>query len=201
MYIPGVGTQTSHRRFSLNKGLIMKHPLHKIVGECIGSHKLPNCEIIKDPACGGEQNVPLFCSEDKSNKTEYCNVDLLILRDDKIRVVIEIEETDIKPTQICGKFLTSALSRYFIHECKNNVPVGMSDSVFFIQILNTSRLKEGTVKPDQWINLERSIMNILPIKGSKIREYKLLYGNVSDFKGRNSCGCAELISHIKEALK
>jgi len=179
----------------------MEHPLHKIVGECIGSQKFPNCKIIKDRACGGKQNIPLFCSKGKSNKTEYCDVDLLILKDDKIRVIIEIEETDIKPTQICGKFLTSALSRYFIHEYKNNVPIGMSDSVFFIQILNTSRLKEGTVKPDQWINLEKSIMNILPIKGSKIRKYKLLYGDVSDFEGGNANKCADLITYIKEALR
>ncbi|TET08350.1 hypothetical protein E3J84_06305 [Candidatus Aerophobetes bacterium] len=116
-------------------------------------------------------------------------------------MIIEIEETDITPTQICGKFLTSALSSYFIHECKNNIPVGMGDSVSFIQILNTSRLKEGTVKPEQWINLEKSIMNILPIKGSKIRKYKLLYGNVSDFKGGNANKCADLITYLKEALK
>jgi len=135
----------------------MEHPLHKIVGECIGSHKFPNCKIIKDPACGGKQNIPLFCSEDKSNKTEYCNVDLLILKNNKIRVIIEIEEADITPTQICGKFLTSALSSYFIHESENNIPIGMSDSVSFIQILNMSRLKEGTAKPDQWENLEESI--------------------------------------------
>lgn len=198
---PRGGTQNSHRRFSLNKGLIMEHPLHKIVGEYIGSHKFPNCKIIKDPACGGEQNVPLFCSEDKSNKTEYCNVDLLILKDDKIRVIIEIEETDIKPIQICGKFLTSALSRYFIHECKNNVPVGMSDSVSFIQILNTARLKAGAAKIGQWENLEKSIMNILPIEGSKIRKYKLLYGNISDFERRNSNKCAELVTCVRNALK
>jgi len=95
--------------------------------------------------------------------------------------------------QICGKFLTSALSSYFIHESENNLPIGMSDSVSFIQILSMSRLKEGTAKPDQWENLEKSIMNILPIKGSKIRKYKLLYGNVSDFKGGNANKCADLI--------
>ena len=185
----------------LNETIQKEHPLHKIVGECIGSHKFRNCKIIKDLACGGLQNVPLFCSEVKSNKTEYCNVDLLILKNNKVRVIIEIEETDITPIKICGKFLTSALSCYFIHESENNIPVGMSDSASFIQILNTARLKAGGVKPNQWKNLEESIRNTLPIKGSKIRKYKLLHGNVSDFKGRNSSGCAALISHIKETLK
>jgi hypothetical protein len=183
----------------LNGGIEMEHPLHKIVGGCINSNDFPNCKIIKDPACGGQRNVPLFCSRDKSNKTEYCDVDLLMITDNKIRVIIEIEETDVKPTQICGKFLTSALSSYYIHDSENNTPVGMSDSVLFIQILNTSQLKEKTSKIKQWENLEKSIKNILPI--DKIRKYKLLYGNVSDFKNKKGNKCAELITYIKEALK
>lgn len=186
---------------TLNEVTGVQHPLHKVIGECIDSHEFHNCKIIKDPACGGQQNVPLFCSEDKSNKTEYCNVDLLILKDDKIRVIIEIEETDITPIKICGKFLTSALSRYFIHESENNIPLGMSDSVSFIQILNTVRLKAGAAKPNQWKNLEESIRNTLPIEGSRIRRYKLLSGNVSDFEGRKNNSCVELISCIKETLR
>ena len=189
--------QANHRRSGLNKELGRKHPLHRIVGQCISSYRFPSCKIIKDPACGGQQNIPLFCSKDKSNRTEYCNVDLLILEDSKIRVIIEIEETDITPTQICGKFLTSALSSYFIHESKNNNPIRMSDSVSFIQIVNTSRLEEGTAKPDQWKNLEKSIRKILPIEGSRIRRYKLLYGNVSGFKGKHRNKCTELITYIK----
>jgi len=186
---------------TLNEATGVQHPLHKVIGECIDSHTLPNCKIIKDPACGGQQNVPLFCSQNKSNETEYCNVDLLILKDNKIRVIIEIEETDITPAQICGKFLTSSLSRYFIHESENSIPIGMSDSVSFIQILNTARLKAGAAKIEQWENLEKSIMNILPIEGSRIRRYKLIHGNVSDFEGRRNNSCVELISCIKEALR
>ncbi len=161
-----------------------------------------NCSIIKDSACGGKQNIPLFCSTEKSNQTEYCNVDLLILQDNKIRVIIEIEEADIKPTQICGKFLASALSSYFIHKTKNDVPIGVGDSVAFIQILDTSKLKEDeTSKINQGKNIEKSITNTLPIKGSKIKKYKLLYGNASEFKTRNGKKRAELLSYITESLK
>jgi len=179
----------------------MQHPLHKEVGECTDSHKFPNCKIIKDPACGGQQNVPLFCSKDKSNKTEYCNIDLLVLKDNRIQLIIEIEETDITPTQTFGKFLTSALSSYFIHESENNTPIGMSDSVSFIQILDIFRLKQKTSKIKQWENLEKSIMKTLPIKESKIRKYKLLYGDVADFNGGDGNKCGELIACIEEVLK
>lgn len=178
----------------------MEHQLHKIVGKCIDNNKFPGYKIIKDPACGGKHNVPLFCSKDKSNKTEYCDVDLLILRDNKIRVIIEIEETVRTPTQICGKFLTSALSSYYLHKSENNNPIGMSDSLTFIQILKTPGQKKSS-KSKQWENLEKSIKNTLPIQGSKIREYKLFYGSISDFKNRNRDKCAELIIYIKETLK
>ena len=98
----------------------MKHPLHKAIGDMFTGGLLPGYEILKDPACGGEQNIPLFCSEEKSNQTKYCDVDLLIVKSNKIKVIIEIEQANIKPTQICGKFLTSALSSFYIHEDEDN---------------------------------------------------------------------------------
>jgi len=50
----------------------------------------------------------------------------------------------------------------------------MGDSVSFVQILNTSELKEDkTAKFNQWENIEDSIKSIVPIKNSKINDYKL----------------------------
>ena len=149
------------------------HKLHEVVGHLIEGSLSPDYRLIRDMACGGTQQIPLFCSEVKSNETEYCNVDLLVIRDGTIRVIVEIEESDVKPTQICGKFLTSALSRYYIHESENNVPIGMHDFVAFIQVLDTSKLKKEAAKFEQFQNLERSINNVLPIRGSNIKEYKL----------------------------
>lgn len=58
----------------------------------------------------------------------------------------------------------------------------MGDSVLFIQILDTSKLKiDKTSKTRQWDKIEESIQNIIPVKGSKIDRYKLFYGNDSDF--------------------
>lgn len=176
-----------------------KHPLHKIIGDIIQESELPNCAIIKDPACGGEQNIPLFCVDKKSNKTEYCNVDLLILKDNRIRVIIEIEETNITPTQTFGKFLTSALSSHFIHRTQNNVPIGMGNSVSFIQILDTSKLKEDkTAKFGQWKHIEESIRNILPVRDSKISDYKIFFGNINDFAREDKK--REITCYIKRVL-
>ena len=154
------------------------HELHVSIGDLI-EERLRECEdfkLVRDMACmregGLKQKIPLFCSEEKSNKTKYCNVDLLVIQDGKIRVIIEIEESDVKPTQICGKFLTSALARYYIHKTEEN-PIGMHDSVTFIQVVNISKLSALSMKPYQWKNLEASIRNILPLRGSNIREYRL----------------------------
>lgn len=153
------------------------HELHVSIGDLIDDNLSSGFRLVRDMACirvgGVRQQIPLFCSEEKSNKTKYCNVDLLIIQDGKIRVIVEIEESDVKPTQICGKFLTSALARYYIHKIEGNVPIGMHDSVTFIQVVDTSRLKKLSVKPEQWKNLEASIRNILPLKDSHIREYRL----------------------------
>jgi len=149
------------------------HPLHKAIADKLRSIFPPH-SLIKDEACGGDQRIPLFYDEEKSRATEYCNVDMLVLKDNRVRAIIEIEESNVKPTQICGKFLTSALARYYIHENKENKPVEMYDYVAFIQIVDSSKLKKNSAKRKQWRALERSIQNMLPLRNSRITSYILI---------------------------
>ena len=173
------------------------HPLHRIVADLF-EHSLPEgCRLVRDEACGGDQRIPLFCSKEKSRTTWYCDVDMLIIKNGKIAIIVEIDESDIKPTQICGKFLTSALARYYIHESENDVPIEMHDSVTFIQIMDTSKLKrDKTSKFKQWNNLEKSIQAILPVTGNRIQRYRLFYGDEAYFESKK---CSELIAYIKNA--
>lgn len=149
------------------------HPLHKEIADQLESI-LPPYSLVRDEACDGDQRIPLFYDKEKSRATEYCNVDMLVLRENRVRAIIEIEESNVKPTQICGKFLTSALAKYYIHENKENAPVEMFDSVTFIQIVDSSKLKKNSVKPKQWKALERSIQSILPLRNSRITSYILV---------------------------
>lgn len=168
----------------------MAHPLHEIIGHYLTNANFPLCEVLKDPACGGRQNLPLFGVLPKSNETEYCNVDALIVKNNQIRVIIEIEESDIKPTQICGKFLTSALASYFIHETYNNVPIAIVEALF-LQILDTTGLKTATSKIRQWKNLESSIHILLPLRKSSIINYKLMWANSKNLQSTANqlCNC------------
>lgn len=158
--------------FAMGKKLSL---IHKKIGDIFENSLPPHYKLIRDEACGGKQRIPLFYIAEKSRKTEYCNVDLLVLKENKIKIIVEIEESNIKPTQICGKFLTSALSRYYIHNSISNKPVEMDGSVAFIQIVETSKLvKNRTAKPDQWKALEESINEIIPLKNSNTSSYRLL---------------------------
>jgi len=166
--------------------------MHETIGDIFQDALPPRHSLIRDKACGGDQRLPLFYTVEKSRATEYCNVDLLILKNNKIRIVVEIEESNVKPTQICGKFLTSALTNYYIHNSKNNEPIEMGDSVIFIQIVDTSKLvRDKTSKFKQWKALEESINKIIPLKNSKITLYKLLNTNHLD----------DLTSLIKEMTR
>lgn len=40
----------------------IEHPLHKIIGDIFTENLFPGYRILKDPACGGKQNIPLFYS-------------------------------------------------------------------------------------------------------------------------------------------
>ena len=174
----------------------MKHPLHEKIGSLIGAgfQNYPDLKIVKDPACCRDnepdlQQIPLFRTDKKSRHTRYCCVDMLILQKGKIKGIIEIEEADIKPTQVCGKFLTSALSNFYLHEREDRT-VAMADSVFFIQVLDSRKLKEGSVKREQFMNLEEDIQKIVPLKGSRINCYRLFTGTSDD-------GFADMIDFIK----
>jgi hypothetical protein len=122
---------------------------------------------------------------------------MLILKDDEVKVIIEIEESGFNPVHLFGKFLASAMSKFYIdpdeeiHE--------MADSVLFIQIL-LAEGKNGSRKPEQWENIYKSICEIIPVKGSNLKKYELIYGRKKDFAEERE-GRDRLISCIKNHLR
>lgn len=157
------------------------HELHKFTGDEI-SKKFANrnYQVIKAPECCNEkssnsQNIPLFRGE-KSNSTEYCNVDILILQNGKVRVIIEIDESNTIPVHTFGKFLASALSEFFRHKKQGNISLADSESVLFVQIIAIPKTKTGkTSKPRQGKNIEDSINKMIKKQTGNlyITDYKL----------------------------
>jgi len=175
-----------------------EHPFHKIIGDIFTDENFPfeGIRILKDAACGGDHTLPLFCSDVRSYATRYTCVDLMIIKDQKIKVIMEIEESNVKPLHLFGKYLASAMVKCYIY---GREKIGMDISVVFVQILDNSRQKRKSARNEQWENVKMSIQSINPVKGSSIKEYKIFYGNQTDFISGDKKG--KLINFVKSALK
>jgi hypothetical protein len=166
--------------------------LHEVISD-LASEVIPaHCTLVKDTACRGDQCIPLFCSDKRSLATEFCDVDLLVLHSNRIRLIVEIEESNVKPTQIAGKFLTSALASHFIHDRHGVTAIPKDLRVGFFQFVDTAGLPVGSLKREQWRNIERSIRLILPLGG--IVEYRLFCGDAAEFLGPTRQKVIEAIS-------
>jgi hypothetical protein len=151
----------------------MLHKLHLAVADTL-DHLFEGTshELLKDPACGGEQLLPLFIGEFKSLANQLCCVDLLVLQTGKVRAIIEIEESDFLPTKPCGKFLQAVLATHFIHDSQEQTAIPYAEKVCFVQILDGSKfIKDKTQKNVQAELIEKEIQKKLPLGG--ITDYRL----------------------------
>jgi len=156
---------------------VLHEKLAKSISESFSSE--PGYKVMLDKACGGHRTLPLYMSKLIGSDTEICDVDILIAQDGKVKAIIEIEESDVTPNQICGKFLTSALASYYSGEEDTAVP--LDAPIAFIQVLDESKLKiDKTKKPGQWGNIEKAICRILPVGNSQINVYKIFGFNGSE---------------------
>jgi len=164
----------------------IEHPLHRAIGDFLRQLEFPSsCQPLWAQECGGQQNIPLFCSEEKGNHTEFCDVDFLVSQNQKVKLILEIEESDLSPTQVCGKFLTSALSTRFIHKVFGDKRLPMDEEVTFIQILDSTKLQPNTAKLKQGIELQRAIQEAIEFRWTKIRSYhSIFFHGVADFQKR-----------------
>jgi hypothetical protein len=189
----------------LGKGEIMGnvHELHKYIGDELEKNfQIGKCNVHRDPACDGNELITLFITEKKSRKNGLCKVDALITKDDKVKVIIEIEESGFSPTKICGKYLTSALAKSYI-DAKGSEKVLNSKSVLFIEVIDISKLlkdimkKENSLKKEQLDLLKEEITEMNKRIGyGCIKEYKLVYFDDDKEKCMN-----DLIAIIKTFIK
>jgi hypothetical protein len=141
----------------------MNSPLHKEIGCLLKKfEKSLKINSILSKECGGNQDIPLFIKQPKSNKTEICNVDAMVIKNGKIKILIEIEESNKKPTQICGKYLTSNLATLYAHESLTAKELKIDkSSITFIQVIDTKDFPKKSSKFDQFDNIETAINNLI----------------------------------------
>ena len=127
-------------------------------------------EIIRDPACGGNQQSLSSLVNIAGRDTRMCLVDLLVIVSGQVRIIVEIEESGFLPTKICGKFLKAALATHFIHDSRPEAALPYAEDVLFIQVLDGSKyLKHRSCKGSQGeVDPAEQIRGKLPLKGSYI---------------------------------
>lgn len=188
------------------------HPYHKRVREKFDAEGLgKEFSLLEDAACvknhkenprihGNRQTLPLYC---ESNQQDLCWVDMVIMRkeSDTVGVIIEIEESNIGPAHICGKFLASALTSYYF----DGITERCLDDVLFIQIVNRKKNTESEKETNlvkKWKVIEEGITKLLPLKDSNITKYRLFWGtgnDGTDFKGLN--GKPNLYQEVRDHLR
>ena len=179
--------------------LSVKHPLHETIGNIFRKTKWLKSNEYKtvfEEATGEKQRIPLFTSENKSRITWMCNPDLLVIKNGKVKIIVEIEESNLGPTQVCGKFLTSALcTHYFHHSEEDGIEM---ENPLFIQIMGTKKLSENTSKYYQWTNIQEKIQGLLPNNNIPIQKYALLYGTSEEFNDPDNENRKELEKLIQD---
>jgi hypothetical protein len=176
----------------------IKHTLHLEVAEAITgiikTKKLPlECKL--DEACGGRQHLPFFLTFRPSRESAVSNVDLMVLKDDKIKLVCEIEESGFNPTKIFGKIFTTASAK--VCRLVGKKYIELDDDAVFLQVISNSSFKEDSQKEDQGEIIENEIYHKLKLYNSWIKSYRLIFGNEKDFVKSGRAGYDEIERIIK----
>ena len=59
----------------------MEHPLHRAVAKKIAEVVGQRIKLVRDPACDGDNQLPLFVGRHKARDTRMCCVDILLISD------------------------------------------------------------------------------------------------------------------------
>ena len=167
------------------------HPFHRRIGNLVSGLGLTHGkQIWLDKACGGEGLIPLY-EATGSEGVPFCFVDILLLLEGRL-VIIEIEESDVKPLHLLGKFYASAFSTHFNDQDISKLPL------LFIQVLDTSRinLEEGQ-KSGQWDRVEAILKGQAEKWLGRKAQYRLLWGRQDDF-GAGGKESEKLLNLVKE---
>lgn len=182
---------------------MVKHQIHRKIGGLLSKNELPQVTIFRDSACqshDGDDGEP----EKKHRITLYkgagpervrmCDVDILAFRDERKYVIIEIEESNVKPVQVFGKFFASAHSTHYDRKQIDKSPLR------FIQVLVAAPANlKGSGKPEQWKALEAIIKDHAREWPDRTVEYFLLWGGPEDFKpGSEKAG--QLVGLVRKFL-
>jgi hypothetical protein len=124
----------------------------------------PTSHVIAAPECGGGHRIQFFSAGTRSRGTNYCWPDLVIIQNNKVRVIVELEQSGIVSAgKISSKLIPVLLSSCACNEDIDGGTIAISREATLIQVVNTTLLKPVTRKLRQYENLEADIRGLLPL--------------------------------------
>jgi hypothetical protein len=168
------------------------YELHKAIGEVLRSIEYPDMEVLLDSACGGDgKQIRLYGDELAGRNSCLAYVDAALVVRGEIKVVIEIEYSNVRPLYLCSKAFATALSNY---HSRRRVRIPLADKMMFVQVLQYheeqpynwpeargKRKAKRTFKLPQYVYLEREINRLLHDTKSRVRRYVFHYGFSKSF--------------------
>lgn len=171
------------------------HPLHELIANIVADAKTQDVRAVFGKDCGGTQKIQLFCTNRATRENLFCEVDAVVLKRDEVKVIVEIEETDIRPVALCGKVFASALASHFIDE---SGVYPMAERVSFVQVIDTKKLSPSSSKLRQCVNLAASIQPHIEEVGRSMQSYQIFYGDLAEFE--RSKPQRELVEYLLDAV-
>lgn len=179
-----------------------QHLLHEAVADAIQTiiaPPNPQLTFELDQACRGNKHLTFFLSFVPSRESAISKVDIIVMKDHKIKLVCEIEETGLNPGKFFGKVFSTASAKV----CRLVDPPGFryidfDDNAIFVQIVSTRSFNEdGSLKKKQGQLIENELFHKLATFNSWIKKYRLLFGDESDFANSQKDGYKQLERIIK----
>ena len=145
---------------------MLSHRFHEAIGRLINKEKYQDCEIWMDRACDPRNGHKIYLYKDN---IRYSDVDILIVKKKGPGIIIEIEESNVKPINLFGKFFAAAFSDHY--QTKDTESRLLGYPMLFIQVV-LSELKTKSKKSEQWYSIEKIIQDTTVKSVSKrIKEY------------------------------
>lgn len=174
------------------------HEFHLVIGKIL-KEMMPadsqDFELILDSACehhlGNESRIiPLYLSGSETRtEREISDVDAIVIdksnkSNSRISIIIEIEESGIKPIKVCGKFLTSALADELKIKDAKPISLVQSKPISFIQILRLTddMKKERSKLRSKMVLIGDRLSQLAASEPFNIVRYDLLIGDEEDFR-------------------
>lgn len=144
----------------------MRENIHRTVAVILASlfHRPPTSQVILAPECGGNHRIRLFSGELNCRAANYCWPDIAVTQNDRVRAILEIEQTGIvSPAKIAGKLLPVSMSTRLRNEEVGAEPILLSPEITFVQIVNTASFQPTSRKLLQYHNFESDTRKLLPL--------------------------------------